>query len=82
MSFKVTNRKVVGNETVTSPAGSWDCFKITYDADFSTKVMGMSMPMRMQATEWFAPGFGVVKTESYGKNGKLAGSTLITGVKK
>jgi hypothetical protein len=82
MNFKVTNRKVVGNETITSPAGSWDCFKITYDADFSMKVMGMGVPMHIQATEWFAPGFGVVKTESYGKNGKLAGSTLITAVKK
>ena len=82
MSFKVSNRKVVGKETVTSPAGSWDCFKITYDGDFAMKVLGIGAPMRITATEWFAPGFGVVKTESYGKSGKLAGSTLITGVKK
>lgn len=82
MNFKVSNRKIVGNEKISSPAGSWDCFKITYDADFSMKVMGIGAPMHMTATEWFAPGFGVVKTESYGKNGKLAGSTLITGVKK
>ncbi len=82
MSFKVSNRQVVGKEMVTSPAGSWDCFKITYDGDFSMKVLGIGAPMHITATEWFAPGFGVVKTESYGKNEKLAGSTLITGVKK
>jgi hypothetical protein len=82
MNYQVSNRKVMGNEKVTTPAGSWDCYKISYDVAFSMKVMGVGAPMQLKATEWFAPGFGVVKTESYGKNGKLAGSTLITGLKK
>lgn len=82
MSLKVNNRQVIGKETVTSPAGSWDCFKISYDMDFAMKVMGIGAPMHLKATEWFAPGFGVVKTASFGKNGKPAGSTLITALTK
>jgi hypothetical protein len=28
------------------------------------KTMGIGMPMNIEGTEWFAPGFGVVKTQS------------------
>lgn len=81
MQYKVTDRKVAGKEKITTPAGSWDCFKITYNMNLSLKMMGMNMPMQMAAAEWFAPGFGVVKTESV-KDGKRVGGTLITKVKK
>ena len=76
------NRKVSGKETVTSPAGSWECWKISYDSQFKATMMGIGIPINMKTTEWFAPGFGVVKSESFSKNGKLLGSTLITSVKK
>jgi len=37
--------------------------------------MGIGMPFNIDGTEWYAPGFGVVKTES--KNG----GTAITAIK-
>lgn len=80
-----TNRKVEGKESITTPAGTWDCWKITYDARFRATVggpSGIGIPVNFKSTEWFAPGFGIVKTETYNKNGKLMGSTLITAVKK
>ena len=80
-----TNRKVEGKETVTSAAGTWDCWKITYDGRFKATIggpAGIGIPVNFKSTEWFAPGFGIVKTEAYNKNGKLMGSTLITSVKK
>jgi len=76
------NRNVIGKETVTSPAGTWECWKISYDSQFKATMMGIGIPINMKTTEWFAPGFGVVKSESFSKNGKLLGSTLITSVKK
>lgn len=76
------NRKVIGKESVTSPAGTWECWKITYEAQFKATMMGIGIPINMQGTEWFAPGFGVVKSESLSKNGKFLGSTLITSVTK
>lgn len=76
------NRKVIGKENISSPAGTWECWKISYDAQFKATMMGIGIPINMKATEWFAPGFGLVKSESFSKNGKLLGSTLITSVNK
>lgn len=83
-TFDQVNRKVVAKETITTPAGTWECWKITYDAKFRSAVapMNIGIPLNLQGTEWFAPGFGIVKTETFNKNGKLMGSTMITSVKK
>ena len=69
------NRKVVGKESVSSPAGTWDCFKITFTSKILIKTMGLSIPVNMDITEWFCAGFGVVKTES------RYGTTLVTSIK-
>ncbi len=82
VEFSETNRKVVAQESVTSAAGTWQCWKITYDALMRASVSGIGIPIRMKVTEWFAPGFGIVKSETANKNGKLMASTLITKVQK
>jgi|SRR3989337_583916 len=84
-TLEQSNRKVEGKESVTSPAGTWECWKITYDGRFKATIggpSGIGIPFNFKTTEWFAPGFGIVKTETYNKNGKLMGSTLITAIKK
>jgi hypothetical protein len=82
VNFQIKNRKVTGKEKVTSHAGSWDAYKITYDAAMKVKMAGIGIPMVMKTTEWFVPNFGVVKSETYNKKGKLKGSSLLTGFKK
>lgn len=85
ITLEQTNRKVEGKESITTPAGTWDCWKITYDGRFRATLggpSGIGIPVNFKSTEWFAPGFGIVKTETYNKNGKSMGSTLITAVKK
>lgn len=74
ISMDMTNRKVTGKESVTTPAGTWDCFKITFHSKMIFK-MGIGIPMNSDVTEWYAPGFGVVKSQSSG------GSTEITSIK-
>jgi hypothetical protein len=74
ISINMTNRKVEGKENVTTPAGTWDCFRITYHSKMVFK-MGIGIPINADVTEWYAPGFGVVKTESGN------GSTEITAIK-
>ena len=39
-TIHVTDRLVAGKETVTTPAGTWDCFKITYKTASSTSFKG------------------------------------------
>lgn len=74
MTFSMSDRKVQAKEKVTTPAGSWDCFKISYKSKITIKAAGMSIPANFEGTEWYAPGFGVVKTES------RHGSTMITAI--
>lgn len=64
IDMEVFDRKVEGKEKITTPAGSWDCYKISYKSKARIKTMGIGMPMNIDGTEWFAPGFGVVKTQS------------------
>jgi hypothetical protein len=75
MVMDITNRKVEGKEKVTTAAGSWECYKITSKTKMKIKTMGIGIPMNMDVTEWFAPGFGVVKTQS------KYGETAITAIK-
>jgi hypothetical protein len=75
VNMEVTNRKVEAKEKVTTTAGSWDCFKISFKSKMKIKTMGIGIPVNIDAVEWFAPGFGIVKTES--KHGR----TEITSVK-
>lgn len=84
VTFDEINRKVVGKESITTPAGTWECWKISYEGKFNSKLapLNIGIPINMMCTEWFAPGFGIVKTETSNKGGKLMGSTQITSVKK
>jgi hypothetical protein len=75
VSMVISDRKVAGKESVTTTAGTWDCLKITYNSKITIKTMGIGVPIKDEGTEWFAPGFGVVKTE--GKHG----GTAITSIK-
>jgi hypothetical protein len=75
INMVTSDRTVAGKESVTTTAGTWDCFKITYKSKITVKTMGIGMPFNLEGTEWFAPGFGIVKTES--KNG----GTAITAIK-
>ena len=76
LTMNVTNRKVEAKESITTPAGTWDCFKITSKTKLHMKMGPIGIPMNMETTEWFAPGFGIVKTES-----NKGGETMITAVK-
>lgn len=75
VNMVTSDRTVTGKESVTTTAGTWDCFKITYKSKITIKTMGIGMPFNIEGTEWFAPGFGVVKTES------KHGGTAITAIK-
>lgn len=75
IEIDITDRKVEGKESVTTAAGTWECYKVTSQNKITSRIAGIGIPITMTVTEWFAPGFGVVKTES--KTGK----TEITSIK-
>lgn len=77
LAVKITNRKVEAKETITTPAGSFECFKMSYDIE--TKTM---MTMKTKGIDWVAENVGTVRTETMDKNGKLVGYTVLESLKK
>ncbi|WP_350293809.1 hypothetical protein [uncultured Croceitalea sp.] len=72
------NRKVEKQENVTTSAGTFDCFVIYADNKIKAMMVKQTFPSRV----WFAEGVGMIKQESYNKNGKLIGSTKLTAFSK
>lgn len=58
-----TNVKVVGKEKVTTPAGTFDCVKITGDFYQEGKWVTMHR-VKYKFNWWFAKGLGLVKSEA------------------
>lgn len=75
IEISITDRKVEGKETITTSAGTWECYRISAKNRIVSKIAGTGIPIKMDVIEWFAPGVGIIKTES--KTGK----TEITSIK-
>jgi hypothetical protein len=92
LKFIYKNRKVEGMEKITTPAGTWNCYKLSNSVESEMDIPGMDEKakemmkkmqegMKMTTTTWFAPDFGIVKMEMY-MNGKLQSRNEVTSVKK
>lgn len=77
METQSTNRKVEKKETVTTPAGTFDCYVIYSES--RSKIMGAehTFPSRL----WLAEGVGMVKQETY-KGTESMGSTVLTSLSR
>lgn len=73
-----TNRKVEKKETVTTPSGTFDCYVITETS--KSKAMGATQETNNKL--WLAEGVGMVKQESYKKNGNLVSRMELTSLNK
>jgi hypothetical protein len=78
MTISLSNRLVATQESITTVAGTFSCYKLSYDIQSKTRIMTINT----KAAEWISEGSGVIKSESYDKNGKLIGYTLLTKLKK
>ncbi len=81
MTVEIYDRKVEGFESITTPAGTFDCVKISFSARTQ---MGKAIPIKVNTSgaEWFAKGTGLVRSESYDKKNKLVGYSLLTKFSK
>jgi hypothetical protein len=74
VNMVINNRKVEAKEPVTTSAGTWDCYKISFKTKVTIKTMGVGIPVSFEGTEWYAPGFGIVKSEN--KHGSMAVTSI------
>jgi len=84
---KTTDRKVEAKEDVTTPAGTWSCYKITSKSITTTTYKGAvademnkissvfkKKPKENETTVYYAPNFGIVKMEM------STGSVVLTAI--
>jgi len=77
MNMNFFNRKVEGKESVTTPAGTFDCYVISYDSEAK-----MGVKMTTSSKLWLSEGFGMIQQETYNKKGNLMGKSLLTSFEK
>ncbi len=70
----ILNRKVEKKETVTTPAGSFDCYVIYSESQTQAMGINKTFPSRL----WLAEGIGMVKQETYQKKGDVMTRTELT----
>lgn len=73
MTIKTTNRRIEGFESVTTPAGTFQCVK--YASDTELKSM---FTMKSRTVMYMSKNVGSVKVENYDDKGKLQGTQLLT----
>ncbi len=73
VKMDITDRKVVGKEKITTPAGSFDCYKVTYKMKIKTIVS-----TEFGVAQWITKGLGTVKSENYNKSGKMIAYSVLS----
>jgi len=76
IKYTLRNRKVEAREKITTPAGTFDCLKIT--CEFEYKLLGTRT---MQSEYWFAPEAGMVRSVNRDKRGKEMSKMELTQFK-
>lgn len=77
MRIKITNRKVGAKENITTPAGTFECYVISFDIETH-----LIFTIRASVKEWYSKGVGMVRSENYNKSGKLMGYSELSSIKK
>lgn len=73
IDIDIENRIVEGQEKLTTAAGTFDCWIISYDTKTS---FGVSKTMK--AKEWIALKVGIVRSETYNSKGEIENYTELT----
>lgn len=64
LEVSVDSRMVIGEESVETPLGLRNCYKIKSHITCRTQVGGITIPLNVDNTEWFSPEIGIVKNEA------------------
>ena len=76
MKVDIVNRKVIAKESITTKAGTFDTYVLTYD----TKSSMMGITSEISSKQWITPGIGLIKQENFLK-GKLQDKSELTLLK-
>lgn len=78
ITVHVTDRKVEKMESITTDAGTFNSALMTYKTSMKMGFMNTTSTSK----DWLSPEVGLVKSESYDKNGKLMSSRVLSEFSK
>ncbi len=76
MKVSIENRKIEAVEKVTTPAGTFECLKISQKLISDVEFVSVST----NNVIWYAENIGTVRSETYKDNGKLIGYQVLEEV--
>jgi hypothetical protein len=76
MTTTIKNRKVEAIEKITTAAGTFECYKISYDIESK-----MMFTITGKGIDWISENIGVVRSESYDSKGKLLTYNVLSSLK-
>lgn len=84
LTTSLTDRKVEGKETITTPAGTFECTRITGTRTNQIIEKNVTKKLGDPSKEylWLSPKVGIVKQENHSLNGKLVSVNYLTSFKK
>lgn len=74
---RIINRKVEARENVTTPAGTFDCYKISQEIQ---NKMGF-VTVKLKSVSWLTKGIGAVKSISYDADGEVLSTSELVSLK-
>ncbi|MDR2039991.1 MAG: hypothetical protein LBQ60_18875 [Bacteroidales bacterium] len=88
MNFSFTSvttekdRIIEGEENVTTPAGTFKCYKYRHTSTFEMKGSMMNQKQTTKNITWMNPEVGIVKSENYNDKGKLESRQVLEKIEK
>lgn len=76
--LQMTNCQVTAKEDLTTPAGTFACFKVHQKVNLDMQVMMLEKTMSTSGEVWIAEGVGMVRSDHYDTEGQLQSYTLLT----
>jgi len=76
LRYFLTDRVVKSQETINTPAGTFECFVVEADSNMKPKNKNTGT-----VKQWFAPQLGLVKQIDYNASGKVTSVNLLTDLK-
>ena len=75
--FLIKNRKIEAKESITTTAGTFDCYKISYDMDIN-----MMVKRTLKVNQWLSPGIGLIKSVNLDSKGEVSNRRELTAMEK
>ncbi|HET6243011.1 MAG: hypothetical protein H0V01_09565 [Bacteroidetes bacterium] len=81
VELKIYNRNVNEFEQITTEAGIFDTYKISYNTEMITTT---SIPLKVltSTVEWYSVKYGIVRSETFNRNGKPIGYSVLVEFKQ